>query len=185
MKKSDIKVDSSMFSMWWKEPKTSPVTIIGMDPALKTFGWNIVKFYNRKRYEVIKDGHLKSAIILDGKVSQEIIKAVVYDLSQMVNNYDILSGATERITNRGGIGVTLRCIEQMNLLIGAIMMSSNIPFQMIPASVWKKELIPESSGKKNRDYFPDVTNDHRRDAGCIALYSYSKLVESGLIKEVP
>jgi len=154
--------------------------ILGLDPAIKNFGYSVFGSDPNKCYE---SGILKNPVNEMGVESQKLIKNFLEEISNIIDKYKVDNIVVERFQARN-ISRDIQ-IECVNTMIGALL-TLDIPVRLIYASHWKNEInrVVSTYGylldnkKKlgeplHQSIYPRLRcTPHEFDASCIALYGF-------------
>lgn len=179
-------------SLWTRaNPTRLPIIILGLDPGVRNFGWNVVRISGvntsgTEVYESLCSGTLASSKYVKDNLNQDAqssIRDLLGEISHIITPYNCYSIAIERFSmrNEGFAGD----IEYLNVMIGSILGTSSVPVDLFMASTWKPVMLGTDPSRtlaaKSKAMFPKSTVVHETDAGCIALYGFRRLIKRNLI----
>lgn len=163
------------------------MVILGLDPAIKNFGYSVCTKDSSGTVLPRESGILKNPVNAMGLESQELVAKFLEEIKTTISTHSVRQIVVERFQARN-ITRDIQ-IECVNAMIGALL-TLDTPIRLIYASHWKNEInrtaaeygfLLDNKKKLGSPVFPVYDSvypklrctPHEFDASCIAIYGFA------------
>ncbi len=160
------------------------ITIVASDPGTKSYGFSVVQFRQKGKqiqYRVVKTSKLQVTADIKNTDMQGQLKAYVKAFNKVVKS----SGKkpthliAERFMARGLKGPL---VESVNMMLGSLAYSTNLPITFVPAVVWKNRVNKVFDLKAF--YKEARIEPHELDATMMAFFLAEKIFNQDIVSQL-